>query len=138
METIDNQSFSEKNSGMTEQTMQTIRTTIPWMKFISITGFIMIGFILIAAFMNGASGSSRGMEQMLVNLITAVLCFFPNFFLFQYAANLTYFVDSKQSVDMEYAMLKQKTLYVFSGILVIIFLAFMVLALVYLIGSGFR
>jgi hypothetical protein len=136
MDTLDNQSFNDKNSGLTPAALETIRTTVPWMKFIAIMGFIFIGFVVIGAFMSGATGTDKGMVQMLTNLVAAVLGFFPTLFLFQYANNLSYFLESKQSFDMEQAMLKQKNYYIFAGVIMILAIVLILLVFLYALGRS--
>ena len=134
MDTLDNQSFNDKSSGLSPVAMETIRTTIPWMKFIAIMGFIFIGFVVIGAFMSGATGTDKGMVQMLTNLVAAVLGFFPSLFLFQYANNLSYYLESKQALDMEQAVLKQKNYYIFLGVITILGIVLVLLVFLYALG----
>ena len=132
METIDNQAFNEKNTNISTLAIEIIRSTVPWMKFIAIMGFIILGFLVISAVMQGTSNRYDSGVYMVVYLIVAIVGIFPNMFLFQYASNLSYFIESGQQADLEYALAKQKSMYVFCGVLMIIYIVFVLLALLYL------
>ncbi|HEY6161296.1 MAG TPA: hypothetical protein VI112_08740, partial [Bacteroidia bacterium] len=62
--------------------------------------------------------------------------FFPTLFLFQYANNLSYFLESKQSFDMEQAMLKQKNYYIFAGVIMILAIVLILLVFLYALGRS--
>jgi hypothetical protein len=138
MDTLDNQSFSDKGTGLSALAMETLRNTIPWMRFMAIMGFIGVGFIVIAAFILGATGYEAGMIAMVAYLIGAVIAFFPAMFIYQYAGNLAYYLESRQMHDLEIALGKQKNYYVYVGVIIIIYLALIVIGLVFNLGrSGF-
>jgi hypothetical protein len=135
METLDNQSFSDKNGTVSDGALELLRRTIPWMKFVAIMGFIASGAYVIRALVEGGNAYRGGGAVIAAGLITGVLIFFPNLFLFQYASNLSYFVDSRQPFDLEMAFARQRTLYLYTGILFIVVIALVIIAAVFLAGS---
>ena len=127
MDTLDSTSF-DKTGGITENALQTIRTTVPWMKFISITGFVMLAFMTFSVLYQMANSFGYIRYTGLIYIfyfIVGTVIFFLNLFLFQYANNLGHYTRSKLSFDLELALQKQKTLYIVTGVLLIVYILFL-------------
>jgi divalent metal cation (Fe/Co/Zn/Cd) transporter len=107
------------------------------MKFMSIMGFIGIAFIVIAGFMLGAMSYRNGTTIILLYLAIAVIVFFPTLFLFQYAHNVGYYLESQQMQDLEYAFTRQKYYYIWMGVLLILYLAIILFSVVMNMSRGF-
>jgi hypothetical protein len=133
METIDNSTF-EKSGAVSDVAFESMRSTIPWIKFIAITGFILLGFGVISTLYQIATsyGYMRYMGwTYVIYLVLGAVFFFLNLFLFQYANNLAHFTRSKQSFDLELALEKQKTFYIISAILLIVYILVVIIALIW-------
>jgi len=64
-----------------------------------------------------------------VYVIIAVVIFFPQLFLVQYSNALGRYTRDKNPADLENALKKQNAFWMYMGILMIIYLAFFVIAL---------
>ncbi len=112
--------------------MDALRSTSPWIKFMGIMGMIAIGFILIAAIYMSTLPFVGG-SFALVYFILAVVCFFPALFLIQYSSLLGSYTRSKNPGDLERAFVKQKSYWIYVGILTIIYIA---LVLIMILAGG--
>lgn len=133
MDTLDNSAF-DKSGGVSDNALQTLRTTIPWMKFISITGFVVLAFMVVGVLyqLSNSFGYIRYTGLIyIVYFVVGVIIFFLNLFLFQYANNLAHYTRSKQSFDLELALQKQKTLYIVTGVLLIVYILFVVITVLW-------
>lgn len=112
-----------------------LRNTAPWMKFVSIVGFLMcLLFIAFAVIIIMAPVEATnpyiaklgtGMKSFIAVLyiIFAIILFFPNVYLFRYAVLLKKFTKSKQALTFEKSLLMQKKFWKYIGVLVIIYLS---------------
>jgi hypothetical protein len=108
-----------------------------WGKFLSIVGFIMCGFIAIAAFFVGsllaafapggvdAVNGAMGATMTVSYLLGALLYFFPCLYLFNYSKKVKEALLSSNQDVLAKAFSNLKSLFKFMGILTIIGLAFM-------------
>ncbi|OFZ06589.1 MAG: hypothetical protein A2338_00870, partial [Bacteroidetes bacterium RIFOXYB12_FULL_41_6] len=110
--------------------IENIRATVPWLKFISFMGFIASGFIFIAAFFTlGASGIIKKMDEaweigvitFAIYIIISFLTFFPSKYLLNYAGLLKGFVQSNDNSLIERALFMQRKYWTFIGIISIIY-----------------
>lgn len=124
-----------------------ILSTAKWSRFLSILGFIGIGFMVIGAFTvgffvnNSASAFGGGQSAMsgipsflftVLYLIFAAIYFFPVYFLFKFSSNAIKAVNNNAQSQMEESLHNLKRHYQFIGILTIIVLS--IYLLIFLIG----
>jgi len=135
----------------TVQAQGFIRETAKWASFLSIIGFIAIGFMVLGALAMFALGSTLGamgggamgaMGMMgggfagVIFLLMAVLYFFPVMYLFKFASNTKEALNSNNTERLTVAFENLKSHYKFAGILTIIIVAFYALAFIFsIIGA---
>lgn len=118
-----------------------LKQTRPWVRFISVLGFIGVGFMVIASIVMIISGGSNlgfayGLLMGVVYLAMAVLYLFPVLHLSRYASSISRFLESARTVDMEAALKDQKAFWKLSGILVIVGFGLGLLAVVVAAAIG--
>jgi hypothetical protein len=122
--------------------------TAKWGKFLAIVGFVMIALFLISAFevtaIFSATLSSTQMPPFMgIGLsagfiIIALLGFIPTLLLFQFSTKLKKAILSGQQEGINLAFSKQKSLYKYLGILLIVYLCFLALILILeVLGQAF-
>lgn len=116
-----------------------LRETAKWTKFLSIVGFVGIGFLVLLAFFGEIVASSLetsdslsfsmegGMYLTIFYLIFAAIYFFPVYYLYKFSNNMkkALEINDEDSLTAAFEMLKSH--YKFIGILTIIGLSFYVL-----------
>ncbi|MDR0402073.1 MAG: hypothetical protein LBH35_00630 [Treponema sp.] len=127
---------------ITETMLFYLKKASPWLRFVGIAGFIMlglnalIGLTLIAGIQSfgntipgwsGAMGAGIGVFY----LGGIALMFFPVFFIFQFGRKIKSYVHTGNEEDLEQAFKNNKSLWKFMGILSIIFLSFLALMIVF-------
>jgi hypothetical protein len=127
---------------ITEDIRSYIYESAKWAKFLSIVGFVLTFFMVIAALsMNSimtamseipaysglAKFGSAGLT--LVYLIIALLYFYPSFLMYKFADSAKHAVLYGDQPSLSIAMSKMKSFFKFWGILTIILLSFYVLIL---------
>ena len=111
----------------------------PWMKFMSIMGFIGCGFLVFLAFyIFGTTGShyNNGYGYIIgfVYLVMALIIYIPNSYLFNNAKSIKTFGSSGDTTWLENAFDLQRKYWKFMGILVIVYISFIILFLVIIWG----
>ncbi len=131
---------------ITAAMMGYLKQTKPWVRFISIMGFIgtgllfLLGLFLIlgAGLLSSLSRTALGGVPLgLIGFICAALgClyFFPALHLFRYAGGIKRALISDQVGGMEDALMHQRSFWRFVGILVLIILILQVLVILCLVG----
>lgn len=106
----------------------------PWMKFISILGFIFSGLMVIIAFASLAmpSVNSIGFLSFIIYLIAGIVMILPNIYLFNYAKKINQYIESDDTDKIETAFEMQKKYWQYVGICAIIYLA--IISIVVLAG----
>jgi hypothetical protein len=119
-----------------------------WAKFIAIVGFIFCVFMVIGAIFVGAMLSSLGSQMAgfpafasgglisVVYLIFAVIFFFPNLFLFRFAAQIQQSIRLNEQPRLQSSLKNLKSYFRFIGILYIVVIAFYILIFVFAIFAG--
>ena len=125
--------------------------TKPWVRFISVLMWIGCGVFLLVIVFNlffgaaiaKAGGAQAGAAYMIGTTIgyslMAVLVIYPTLKLSKYATNIGRLADSRSFADMAAALKEQRRFWKFYGILMIIYLSFVVLFLLLMfagIGIG--
>jgi hypothetical protein len=121
-----------------------LKSAAPWMKFISILGFVMCGILIIAAIamllggnaLSKMGGEGLGISMFFVYIAIALLLFFPNLYLFNYAKAIQNYVISNNYSQIVEAFRMQLKYWKYLGVLMIIYLSLTVVALIgFMIGS---
>ena len=111
--------------------LDALRKTKPWVRFLGILGFVMVGLILLAAigmlgvalFMGTTSGADGYMLAGLsvLYLAMAVLYIFPARYLYRYASAIeTALKSPSKSLPIEQALQHQKSFWKFAGIITLV------------------
>jgi hypothetical protein len=135
MNDVQKQSFDLK---ITSHMVDSMRSTRPWALFISILGFISVGFMLLAAIAIMVLGSVLpqeldGFPAVLMGIMYIIMSFFylvPSIYLFRYASAIASFLDTMSESEMESALSYQKSFWKFVGILGIIMIACAILGVI--------
>ena len=122
--------------------------TAKWCNFLSIVGFILSGILAVVALFAGTflgSLSSRygGNSSIIgagfitvIYLLIAALYFFMSLFLYRFSSKMKTALYSNDQDSLNNSFLNLKNLYKLMGILTIIYLGFLVLALIVGIGAA--
>jgi hypothetical protein len=136
-EQIDNipVSSTNTNNSLSQLMLEDLQKTAPWINFISIVGFILSGFMIIAAiFILVASIAGRnagmGIGMFIVYLILAIVMIYPNIYLNNYARYLKEFTFYNNPDSLESAFLMQRKFWKYMGVLTIIYIAFILIAII--------
>lgn len=108
--------------------------TKPWVRLVSILGFVSAGLMFIAGLgMAAVSVVQRAGPEMLVlgiiYPISALLYGVPSFLLFRYASQIDEYVRTGEDGHLELALDSQRAFWKFVGILALIGIAFFVLGI---------
>ena len=127
---------------LTENMVFYLKGASPWLRFIGIVGFVLLGisalFILITAFgMSSALINASGMEifrflgpgVVIIYIPFLALYFFPVLFVFRFGKRIKSYLYSGEREDLEEALKNNKSLWTFVGVLTIIFLGLIALGL---------
>ncbi|MDR2143210.1 MAG: hypothetical protein LBP29_02440 [Treponema sp.] len=125
---------------LTETMVLYLKGASPWLRFVGITGFIMlglqtlVGLTMIIGIQNvgvpGWSGMiSAGFGVFYLGLVA--LMFFPVFFIFQFGRKIKSYVHTGNEDDLEQAFKNNKSFWKFIGILSIISLGFVAIMIIF-------
>jgi Family of unknown function (DUF5362) len=121
--------------------------TAKWSVFLSIVGFVLSGILVVVALfagtflgsMNSGLGAAPVIGAGLITvlyLIIAALYFFMSLFLYRFATKMKAALYSNDQDTLNNSFLNLKNLYKLMGILTVIYLAFIVLAMIFGIGAA--
>lgn len=139
--------MDEKNLCITLEAKGFLRETGKWAKFLSILGFIFLGFFVIISFFMGSLMSKAnygsphapevpGWIYTVIYLVYAVIYAFPVYFLFQFSENVKKALEINDTTFLTKSLGYLKSHYKFIGILTIIFMVFFAFLLVILFFAG--
>ncbi|WP_294818545.1 DUF5362 family protein [uncultured Flavobacterium sp.] len=132
-------SFDSFELQLTSLAKEYLTETAKWAKFLSIMGFIFLGFMLLGAlsmfalgssidnFGGGGFGTAFGAFAGVLYLLVALLYFFPVLYLYKFATKARTALYGNNSQELTAALENLKSHYKFVGILTIVILAFYVL-----------
>lgn len=143
---MENQELDTNLSGgqldVNSQVINSIEEFSKWAKFLAIVGFVFTGLMVLSAlFMFGAGASYRyfGGSMFggsLMNIIMAVLYFFPCLYLYNSAVNLLKAVRGSDQFSFEEGFKNLNSCFKFVGVLTIVALSLYALAILLLIMGG--
>jgi hypothetical protein len=133
---------AELGSAVTSRTVEFLRQTQPWVRFLSILAFIWFaGMIVVTIILLARAAASEELASAIMAAvygIYALLALPPAVFLGRYASGIARFRASSEPYDLESAIRAQKSYWRFAGIAMLIVLAFCVLSMiVFALGTGF-
>ena len=114
-----------------------------WGRFLSIVGFVILGLIgIMFLFMGGTMmslGAGVGMQEMgflvFLNIVlTFLLMFLPNYYLFNFSTRVITAINESSSLDLAEGLKNLKSLLKYWGILISILLA--IYAIIFLFIGG--
>ena len=127
-----------------------LHETARWAKFLSVIGFIISVFLLLAAIFAGAflssfsgTGGVGGINSMIgtgvlsaVYIVIAVVYFIMSLFLFRFATKMRMALQASDQDNFNVSLYNLKMVYRITGIIVIVYLALVTLALIFGIGAA--
>jgi hypothetical protein len=126
-------------SVLTEKMVFYLQGAVPWLRFVSIAGFVSLGISLISILIMAGSdsldelglGSGSSSALVFITLLPfLVIGFFCLFFTLQFGNKIKMYLLTKNQADLEDAFKNNKSLWTLSGIVLIISLAFLALAII--------
>lgn len=130
----------ENNITIRPETFKVLNTIRKWAMFLAIIGFIITGIIVIMVLFTGlflsffkTTVSQAGFPEWLIFiplLLTAIIYFMPVLCLFRFSKYTSEAVKSRDDKIMHKAFRSLKYFFMFIGVLVIIFLAAYVIAII--------
>lgn len=131
--------YARADSPQLDTTATLLSETRPWVKFLSIVGFVSVGLMAFGgcvAFVVGvASGEPVALLGLLYGLL-GVLYYFPALFLHRYAKGIRDFVGQRRQDQLDTALDAQKSFWRFTGILTLVVLCIYGVALLGLIVAA--
>jgi hypothetical protein len=130
---------------ITENMLRYLKEASPWIRFLSILGYIINGLVLlggvsmsILSFFNyGSRSFFAGIPAVaggLIYLVFGILSFIPNRFLYKFGSKTRNYVQTNVGSELETALQYNKSFWKFLGIITIVYLAFLpVLGIVFFI-----
>jgi len=116
---------------LNDQALRNLNETRKWTMFISIFGFVMIGFMLIVSLFLGSIFSQlpnmQGMSSSLFSglyIVLAVIYLFPIYYLYKFSTHLKTGIIMKSQQDINDGFRYLKSHYKFMGVLLAVVLAF--------------
>lgn len=139
-----NQEATNSNVMLSQSSIMNLRNTVPWIKFISIMGFIACGFLVIAALVMLIFGFSYGTRYgtgmtlglFFVYIIMALIILFPNIYLYKYGLSVREFCELNDNNSLDKAFIMQRKYWQYMGVLLIIYLVIMVIGLIVVLNTG--
>ena len=141
MEHLDNSVLDEHDFTRSAEIQGYLLTAAKWGKFLAIMGYIFIGLALLASI--GIFGGSASTESTLlpgtsigtgvfgmVYLLLIVLYYFPTTYLYRFSVRVRRAVESEDTSAYTSAFENLKSLFKFSGILVIVLLGLYLIAFI--------
>jgi hypothetical protein len=127
----------ESGQAITHKVLSMLRQTQPWVRFLSVLGFICsavmvlvgsIGFVAMAS--AGARMEPPGLIVLLAYIPAGILYFFPSLFLFRYASRINALWTTRSVRQLEDALEAQKSFWKFVGILMLVVIVLYLLGIV--------
>ncbi len=143
---MENSSFDNFDVQLNEAGRSFLRATGKWAMFLSIIGFIFMGFMILGAlamFSMGSLGAGAGpfggvggALMGAVYLVIAAIYFFPLFYLFQFSSRIKRAFEENDSVVLNDALGSLKSHYKFVGIFTIVFIALYIVLIFFMVAAG--
>lgn len=149
-----NSSFDSFELQFTPVAQGFLKEIAKWASFLSVMGFIFIGFLVLGALAMFAVGGAMGAGDMqgmggmgmmgmlggatlgVIYLVIAVLYFFPVMYLFKFASNAKKALSGNNTEQLTASIENLKSHYKFIGILTIVGIVFYVVIFIVAIIAG--
>ncbi|MBM3455664.1 MAG: hypothetical protein FJX30_06665 [Alphaproteobacteria bacterium] len=113
--------------------------TAQWAKFISIVGFVGVGFMVLGGLMLAGVGGGYFAIMVIIYLLMALIYFFPILYLYKAAVGLKNGINSNNQELFKDGVQNLKSHYKFIGILTTVVLSLYVLSIIFgLLGALMR
>lgn len=117
-----------------------LKQTKPWVRFLSVLGFVLCGFMVLAGVFSVFAGLTSGQGQMLaaglLYVLMTILYFVPSMLLGQFATAIGKLGQSGTEDDLQEAMERQKSFWKFVGIMTLVVMGLYLLAIVAMFFFG--
>lgn len=132
------------HASVTPGVIQALSGTKPWVQFCSILGFILTGFMVLAAlFMilgggilaaagDGDTMPFAGFPAVLgvIYIVVAFFYFFPSLKLWKYGSHIASLLGSNSVTDLEAALEAQRSFWKFLGIMICVFIGLYIVGII--------
>jgi uncharacterized membrane protein len=125
----------------TERTVNALRITRPWVRFLSIIGFIYAALVVVIGIVGSieplASGDPEALAAILAILL-GIVYIIPCCFLFSYASRISRFLRDRHQTQLDAALEAQKSFWICAGVITLVTLCFscLLLAIIPLLWLG--
>ena len=117
-----------------------LQRTQPWVRFLSIMGFVAAGLMIVAGLVGGGVGAASGSPEMIVLLflypLMGVLYIYPSLCLLRFANSIRTFQHAPTAQNLEAALDAQRSFWKFVGIITIVSICATILMFVLAIVLG--
>jgi mannose/fructose/N-acetylgalactosamine-specific phosphotransferase system component IIC len=123
-----------------KDTLKILNTSRKWTMFLTVTGYIFLGLFIVlgllagtflTAFKSGETSLEISESFTLIAIpVSAVILFFPGFFLIRYSKYMAHAVHHSDKEALHRSFKNLKNYFAYTGILIIIFLVVYIIALV--------
>jgi hypothetical protein len=126
---------------ITEGMLRYLKEASPWLRFVGIVSFIGGGMLcLLGIGLSAAAAAGSGVPNSfssvlggfsgVVYLVSGGVVFFPAKFMYSFGSRIRQYAGSGAAADLEQALRNNRSLWKFSGIVCIVYLAFIPLAII--------
>lgn len=130
--------------GVSAVSLEHLRNTKPWVRLLSVMGFIGSALLVIVAlammvgssFMGEQFSGAMGVGLGVAYLLFALFYIYPSVCLWRYANSIQALLSTRRTVDLETALGQQKSFWRFVGILTAVILVIYALIFVVAIVAG--
>lgn len=123
---------------LTENMLVYLKGASPWLRFVGILGFISAGLAALSGLgsfafvplmgmmddLTGVFGAVFGGTMAVLSIAGAVLVFIPSLFLYRFGEKIRRYLRTGVDLDLEEAFRNNKSFWKFTGIVCIVYLAF--------------
>ncbi|HET7673897.1 MAG TPA: DUF5362 family protein [Gammaproteobacteria bacterium] len=126
---------------VSDNMLDALRATKPWVRLIAVVGFIWAGLVMLGGIAilidpSGARQTFAGTAVGIIDLVLALIYFFPCLFLFGYASAIGDTLNGGGGGALEKALERQRLFWHYAGILALIGLVLGIIAFVATIILG--
>jgi hypothetical protein len=121
---------------VTDNMIDSLRSTKPWTKLLAILGFVSVGLMVLFGtalmfFSNMFAHQRSGPSTIMgfIYILLSVLYFMPAFYLFKYSSSLGNFLKNNGPTDLESALSHQKSFWKFTGVVAVIGMVLVVIGI---------
>jgi hypothetical protein len=135
---MDTEQTQVSEAKITDHMVNSVRSTKPWTRFLSILGFIAVAFMLVFGILMmvvknilpQANGDFPVVLMGLMYILMSLFYLFPSMYLFKYSSAVDRFLLSGRESEMESALSYQKSFWKFVGILSLIMIIIAILGII--------